>query len=158
MQYTAAAIQHANASRLIRGAITLLRQRGLYTSFPGYVGADDSLNIPAAILLAHTRKPLPPAEFSITACLAQWGDPDAYFRAHQPVMDAIRFLSVCVDGEPNEDMATGEPDYIDHLAWWPTYRPVDAQTPPSLGEVLDVMAKAADTAEQIATAEHATAA
>lgn len=158
MPYTAAAIQHANASRLIRGAITLLRERGLYTNFPGYVGDDDSLNIPTALLLAHTQQALPPAEFTRKACLAQWGDPDAYFRAHQPVMDAIRFLSVCVDGDPNEDPATGEPDYIDHLAWWPTYRPIDAQTPPSLDDVLDVMAKAADTAEAIATTHLPTAA
>ncbi|MFI0822271.1 hypothetical protein ACH4TX_42140 [Streptomyces sp. NPDC021098] len=157
-----AAAQHATTSRLIRGAITLLRERGVYTGSPGYVGDDDSLNIPAAILLAHTGKALPPAEFTRKACLAQWGDPDAYFRAHPSVMHTIRFLSACIDGQPNDDPATGEPDYIDHLAWWPTYRPIDAQTPPSLDDVLDVMAKAAklaaDIAQQGAPAPHATAA
>ncbi|MGY0065151.1 hypothetical protein ACWY4P_53520 (plasmid) [Streptomyces sp. LZ34] len=153
-----AAAQHATTSRLIRGARTLLAQRGIYTQTPGYVGDDDSINIPTAILLAHTQQALPPAEFTRAACLAQQGDPDAHFRARPAVMDAIRFLSACIDGEPNDDMTTGQPDYIDHLAWWPTYRPIDAQTPPSLDDVLDLMRKAADTAEQIATADYPAAA
>lgn len=145
-----AAAQHATTSRLIRGAITLLRERGIYTQFPGYVGDNGSLNIPVAILLAHSGEATVPAEFTRISCLAQFGDPDAYFRAHPPVMRAIRFLSACIGGEPNDDPATGEPDYIDHLAWWPTYRPIDSQTPPSLDDVLDVMAKAATLAADIA--------
>lgn len=109
---------------LLLKAIRVLASRSLYSGDKGHTSDNGlAIDIPTAILLAHTGQHRPPPSLSRSAAIAT---ADQVF-ADRPVAQAIRFLSVCVAHDAgvaiNEEL-----DYLEHLAWWPRNVGIDPDT------------------------------
>ncbi|MFJ1993026.1 DUF6197 family protein [Streptomyces asiaticus] len=70
-----------------------------------------------------------------------------------PVMEAIRMVSAVLPTQPpTTEIAPGYevPDYVEHVSNWAATAPVFADQPPTTAEVIDVLERAADTADNLA--------
>jgi hypothetical protein len=142
---------------LLTKAISLLDGRALYTDYPGFTSDDgQQIDVPTAILLAHTGAQQPPAHLGQHA-VAHIPVTDTEFYQHPPVGQAIRFLSICIDHDGAID-ANGEADYLDHVAWWTankTYSTVTGELGPVvpyeqvIATMRDAAQHAADLAQQL---------
>lgn len=138
---------------LLLKAIVILNARTLYVGFPGFTSDNGrAIDVPAAILLAHTGQSMPPANLSRSAVLKQPVENSEFYQ-HHPVGQAIRFLSVCIDHDGATD-ADGHTDYLDHVAWWPAWPTVDRDThisaKPTYEQVITALSKAAEHAAGLA--------
>ena len=75
------------------------------------------------------------------------------------VMEAIRMVSAVLPTQPcTTEIAPGYdvPDFIEHVSNWACTAPVFSDQPPTVSEVLGVLRRAADTADNLtATLPHA---
>ncbi|GHJ34266.1 hypothetical protein TPA0910_86990 [Streptomyces hygroscopicus subsp. sporocinereus] len=70
------------------------------------------------------------------------------------VMEAIRMVSAVLPTQPcttEVDPGYEVPDYVEHVSNWASTASVFAQQPPTVSEVLGLLARAADTADNLAT-------
>ncbi|MFD8626646.1 hypothetical protein ACFV4E_22645 [Streptomyces hygroscopicus] len=77
------------------------------------------------------------------------------------VMEAIRMVSAVLPTQPcttEVDPGYEVPDYVEHVSNWASTAPVFAEQPPTVSEVLGLLERAADTADNLATTTLPTAA
>ncbi|WP_448333534.1 DUF6197 family protein [Streptomyces sp. DSM 41534] len=70
-----------------------------------------------------------------------------------PVMEAIRMVSAVLPTQPcTTEISPGYevPDYVEHVSNWAAAAPVFADQPPTTAEVIGVLTRAADTADNLA--------
>ena len=75
--------------------------------------------------------------------------------ANTHVMDAVRMVSSVLPTEPcTTEVAPGHdvPDYVEHVSNWASTVPVFGDRPPTVSEVIGVLTRAADKADQLAAA------
>lgn len=71
------------------------------------------------------------------------------------VMEAIRMVSAVLPTQPSTtEVAPGYevPDYVEHVSNWVSTRPIGATAPPTVSEILGLLERAADTADNLAAA------
>ncbi|CAM5507691.1 hypothetical protein SANTM175S_07219 [Streptomyces antimycoticus] len=71
------------------------------------------------------------------------------------VWDAIRMVSAVLPTQPcTTEITPGYevPDYVEHVSNWAATAPVFADQPPTVSEVIGLLTRAADTADNLAAA------
>lgn len=115
---------------------------------------DGRLDLCAAIFRAHTGK--------TPNCFLTDEDASLLLIETNPaVMNAIRMVSTVLPTQPCvTEVAPGEevPDYVEHVSNWAATAPVLGDRPPTVSEVIGVLTRAADKADDLAATPARTAA
>lgn len=129
-----------DTATVLRKAADIVTYFGLHTGDRFASEDDGRLSITAAIYRAVTNN-------TPNAFLT---DDDAaldLIRANPDVTEAVRYLSACLPLEPPIDDATGGPDHIEHIERYAAERALHGTTPPTEGEVVGRILRAADACD-----------
>ncbi|HEY5834939.1 hypothetical protein [Streptomyces sp.] len=131
-----------DTARTLRAAAYNLTYFGLWTG-ANFALDGGGLSITAAIYRAVTGA-------TPNAFLDDENTSLRLIHANTHVMDAVAFLSSCLDTQPPSDQATALPDHIEHIERYAAEPPPGATQPPTASEVIGRILRAANTADTLA--------
>lgn len=126
----------------LRTSAHIVTYFGLWTGTQ-FASSDGRLSITAAIYRAVTKATPNAFLDNEDAALALIGE-------NPTVMNAVKFLSACLDTEPPVDKATRRYDHIEHIERYAAEKPPHSTTPPTEAEVIGRILRAAQTADNLA--------
>lgn len=130
---------------ILRTTREIVRHFGLHTD-EQFATNDGRLDLSAAVFRAVTGK-------TPNAFLTDEKYSLVLIEANPAVMAAIRIISLTLPTEACvTEIAPGYevPDYVEHVSNWAATAPVFGDRPPTVEEILDVLARAADNADYLA--------
>jgi hypothetical protein len=135
----------SSTGTILRTTRDIVSYYGLWTG-EHFATPDGRLDLSAAIYRAVTG--------STPNCFLDDEDMALLLIESNPdVIDAIRMVSAVLPTQPcTTEIVPGYevPDYVEHVSNWASTAPVLAQQPPTVSEVIGVLTRAADTADNLA--------